>query len=283
MNIFKVTLVALFAALLTISAFAQTPSLVKRTTTKTDRFDFGSGGTVAIAGAPTGSIRVTGWQKNEIEITAEIEIQAPTEADLSKLAEVTSFLTEETAGRTDIITIGTHNKIGLKKLPKKFPKNLLGLPFRIDYVINVPRFCDLEIGGGKGDLTISGVEGTMQINFINTKAKIEVISGPATATIGSGTVDIDFGTRVWRGRAANIQLAAGDLNVRLPANMSTELDATILKTGKIENQLSDLKPRDRKVPFTDKSIIAKAGVGGAALKFSVGDGTLRLSPLIGTH
>ena len=38
----------------------------------------------------------------------------------------------------------------------------------------------------------------------------------------------------------------------------------------------DLKPRDRKVPFTDKVDLAKAGVGGAPLKFTVGDGTLKM-------
>src|SRR5260221_9791673 len=74
---------------------AQTPSMLKRTTAKTDRFPFGAGGTVAIVGAPSGSIHVEGWSNNEVEITAEIELQAATEADLSKLAEVTGFTTEE--------------------------------------------------------------------------------------------------------------------------------------------------------------------------------------------
>ncbi len=259
---------------------AQRPAMLKRTITKTDRFDFGAGGTVTITGAPTGSIRVVGSPKNEIEITAEIELQAGTEADLAKLAEVTGFVTEESPGRTGIVTIGTHNKIGLKSLPKKFPKNLLGLPFTINYVINVPRYCDLEIDGGKGDLSISGVEGTMQINFLETKAKIEVISGPVVATIAAGSVEVAIGTHGWRPRTANIKVASGDLTVRLPANMSAEIDATILKTGKIENMLADLKPRDRKMPFTDKSILAKANVGGAALNFTVGDGTLTLKNLV---
>ncbi|MEP6787480.1 MAG: hypothetical protein ABJB40_03555, partial [Acidobacteriota bacterium] len=84
----------------------------------------------------------------------------------------------------------------------------------------------------------------------------------------------------WRGRSANIQVATGNLYVQLPNKMSAEIDAAILKSGKIENTLPDLKPRDRKVPFTERSIIAKAGVGGAPLKFTVGDGTLKLSQLI---
>jgi hypothetical protein len=57
----------------------------------------------------------------------------------------------------------------------------------------------------------------------------------------------------------------------------------VLRTGTIENSLPDLKQRDRKVAFTDKSIIAKAGSGGTEVKFTVGDGTLRLERLAGTN
>lgn len=259
---------------------AQAPQTVKRITTKTDRFDFGSGGTIAITGAPNGSIRIVGTAKNEIEITATIEIEAVSDSDVAKLAEVTGFVTDESAVRSSIITIGTHNKFGAKKLPKNFPKNLLGLPFRVDYVINVPHYADLEIDGGKGDLSITGVEGSMQVNFIESNAKIEVVGGNTTVTVGSGTVDVAFGVHGWRARSANIQVATGNMTVRLPTNMSAEIDAVILKTGAIENNLPDLKPRDRKVPFTAKSIIAKAGVGGAPLKFAVGDGNMKFERLV---
>src|SRR5258708_37331881 len=128
----RIVLFALFVTGIAVTTFAQTPQLIKRTITKTDRFDFGAGGTVAITGAPKGAIRVAGTSRNEIEITAEIEIQAANEADLAKLAEVTGFVTDEGGVRTGIISIGSHNKFGQKKLAKNFPKDLLGLPFTIN-------------------------------------------------------------------------------------------------------------------------------------------------------
>jgi hypothetical protein len=276
----QILFAAVCLALFSFAAFAQTPELIKRTVTKTDRFDFGAGGTVAIAGAPNGSVRVVGTNKNEIEITAQIELQAASEADIATLAAVTSFLTDEQIGRTGIISFGTYNTLGDKKLWKKFPKNLMGLPMRIDYVISVPHYCDLEIDGGKGDLSVSGVEGSMRINFLETDADLEVIGGTTNVTIGSGKVNVALGVNGWRSRTANIKVAKGDLNVKLPSNMSAEIDAVILHTGAIENLLPGLKPRDRKVAFTDKSIIAKAGVGGTALKFTVGDGNLKMETLV---
>src|SRR5438094_1814468 len=81
----------------------QAPQLVKRTTTRTDRFDFSAGGTVAIVGAPSGSIRIIGSPKNQVEITAEIELKAASETDLTKLADVTGFVTDESPGRAGIV------------------------------------------------------------------------------------------------------------------------------------------------------------------------------------
>ena len=275
-----ITGLTLCVVLFAVSAMAQNTQLITRKLTKTDRFDFGVGGTVSVTGAPAGSIKIIPSSTSEIEINADIELQAATEADLDQLAAVTGFVTDETLSLTGIISAGTHNKLGNKKLWKKFPKRLIGLPFRIDYIIAVPKYCDLDIQGGDGDLTISGVQGSMKINFLHTDAKVDVIAGAVIATIASGTADFGLGVNGWKGRTASIQLGKGNLTVRLPSNTSAEIDALILREGAIENHLVGLKQRDRKAAFTDKAMLAKAGVGGTQLKFTVGDGTLKLETLV---
>lgn len=278
MKKFKFALFLFALGIFSASAGAQTSQLLKRTTTKTDKFDLGSGLTIAIVGAPNGSIRVIGTNKNEFEITAEIEVQAATEADLAVLTNATGFVVDERLGRVSVISIGTHNKLGDKKLWKKFPQKLAGLPFRIDYTVSVPLYSNLEVDGGKGDLSISNVEGSIKINFVQTKARIES-NGDLDAIIGGGTASVLFGTRSWRARPASVQMATGELIVQLPTNASAEIDASILKAGAIENKFAGLAPRNRKLPFTERSIVAKAGVGGPPLKFTVGDGSLKIMPL----
>lgn len=274
----KKSILSIFALIFVVfafAAFAQTPNL-KRTMTKTDRFDFGSGGTISIVGAPNGSITINGTSKNEIEITAEIQVEAQNEADLAKLADVTGFITEESNVRTSIISVGTHDKQYLKKNKKKLPGNLLAMPFRIDYVVNVPHYSDIQIDGGKGDLSVSGVDGSLVIKFLNTTAKLDLIGGSTSAVIGSGSVDVNIASQSWRGRSADVQIGDGTLNVTLPFVFNAEVDATILKSGSIENSITTLKPRDRKIGFTDKSIIARTGSGGVPLKFTVSSGKLKL-------
>lgn len=267
--------------LFALPAFAQITApapLLKRTTYKTEKFDFGAGGTVSIAGAPAGSITVEGWQKNEVEITAEVEVQAANESDLALLAQVNTFVIDDNFGHISVNSVGTYDKSYMKRASKKFPKNLLNMPFKIDYRIKVPVYCDLEINGGRGDFSLSNVEGAIQIKVLESNAKLNLIGGTVSATFGGGNVDVTIPTRSWRGRSIDVQIAKGNMNVNLAQNLNANIDAAVLRTGKIENSYALLKPRER-AKFTDKLMTAKSGSGGAALSFTVGDGTLKLAAI----
>lgn len=258
-----------------VCANAQTTNLSKRTTFKSEKLDFGAGGTLTVLGAPNGSISIEGTNKNEIEISADIEVQAENEADLAELSKISGFVLDENTGHVRVLSVGTHDKDYLKRAAKKLPKRLLNLPFKIDYRIKVPAYCDLEINSGKGDLTISAVEGAIRINALESKAILNLIGGTIDATFGSGDVDVKIGTRNWRGRHVNFQVASGNLNARFPANMSADIDASILRNGKVENFFNSLKPRERS-KFSDRQILARAGNGGAQFSFTVGDGTIKI-------
>lgn len=279
MKLSNIVLFALLFTALSIVVGAQTKPLLKRTTYKTDRFDFGVGGTLAMTGSPMGSITIEGWKNREVEISAEIEVEAQSEADLVLLSDLTGFVLEESLGRIGIISVGIHDKKYLKQIRKKLPKHLVSSPFRINYVVKVPQYCDLQIDGGSGDLTIRGVEGSMRLNFLETNASINLVGGVTTAVFGRGKVDLVIPSATWRGRSADVQLANGEMEVHLPTGLNAELDAMILRTGKIENSIVGLTPRVRRAEFTDKEIVAKSGIGGIPLKFTVGDGTLKLSRL----
>jgi hypothetical protein len=260
--------------LLSFSVFSQ-PKLLKQSTVKTQTMKFGVGGTLTINGSPQGSITVESWNKNEMEITAEVEVQAENDADLALVSSVNGFLIDDTFNHIQIITVGMHDKDYMKKKSKKFPKRLLNLPWKIDYHVKVPQICDLEINAGRGDLKISGIEGAMQIKALETNAEMNLVGGTINAVFGAGNVNVKIVPRSWRGRHLDIQLATGTMNVQLPANLNAEVDASILKTGKIENLYTQLKPRDR-TSFSDKLINAKAGNGGALFAFTVGDGTINI-------
>jgi len=251
------------------------PTLLKRTATRHEATRFNYGGTVTIIGAPKGSITVEGWQRNEVELTADIEWQAESEADLNVLAPLNNFAFDEDADHLRIITSGTHDREFMKRVAKNFPKRLLNLPWKIDYRLRVPVSADVEIDAGHGPITFSGVEGALRINATESETSLTLTGGTVSVTIAAGNVNLSIPVRSWRGGGAEIRIAAGVLNVDLPPGFSGDIDSDVLRTGKIVNTYDGLATRE-KPGITERIIRSRAGAGGAYFHFTVGDGVINI-------
>jgi hypothetical protein len=249
--------------------------LVTRTTARHDTRRLGYGGTVTIVGAPAGSLTIEAWQRSEVDVSAEIELQAPSTQDLDLLALVNTFAIDEDANHIRIITTGTHDKKLLKKVAKDFPKSLIGLPWKIDYHIKVPAMTDLAIDSGSGPIKLSGVEGTIRLNALQSVADLSLTGSDVSVLIQTGTINVSIPTRAWHGLIADIKLATGNLNLELMPGFSGDINAEVLRTGEVKNTFPDFEPRERG-SITQRSIRARAGSGGATLTFTVGDGTIKI-------
>jgi hypothetical protein len=251
------------------------PTLLKRTATRHETTRFNYGGTVTILGAPKGSVKVEGWQRNEVELTADLEWQAESEADLNLLAPLNNFAFDEDSDHLRIITTGTHDRVFLKKVAKNFPKRLLNLPWKIDYRLRVPASTDVEIDTGHGPIALSGVEGSVRINATEGEAALTLTGGTVSVTMAAGNVNLSIPVRSWRGSGAEIRIAAGVLSVDLPAGFNGDIDADVLRVGKIVNGYEGLESRE-KSGITERTIRARAGSGGAFFRFTVGDGVINI-------
>lgn len=249
--------------------------LLTRTVTRHETRRLGYGGTVTILGAPDGSIIIEGWPRSEMEVTAEIVLRAETEEDLSRLAILNSFAFVDDLNHVRILTTGTHDKAFMKRVAKNFPKKLLGLPWKVNYRLRVPAVTDVEINAGRGPITVAGVEGALTLTATESEAKLTLTGGMVNATVGTGNIIVNVPVRSWHGNGALIRLAAGDLTFELPAGFSGDIDADILRLGKIEATYNGLE--SRQLPgLTSQIVRARAGAGGASFKLIVGDGTIRI-------
>jgi hypothetical protein len=250
-------------------------TLLTRTTTRHESRRFGYGSSLTIVGAPAGSITIEAWNKSELDITADIELRAPTEADIDLLSTLNTFTLDDDVNHIRILTSGTHDKAFMKRVAKKFPKTLLNLPWKIDYHIRVPAACDLEIDAGRGPISLTGVEGAISLKALESDAVLTLTGGAVSATVGAGSVKVSLAARSWRGAGALVELAKGDLTIELPPGFNADINASILRSGQIENGYDTLVPQER-TTFTPQSIRGRAGSGGATLNFRVTDGTLKI-------
>jgi hypothetical protein len=251
------------------------PPLLKRTATRREVKRLGYGGSVTLYGAPEGSVTVEAWPRNEVEVTAEVELSAATEGELAQLAALNTFLVDEDLNHVRILTVGTHDRKYLKRVARDLPRRLREMPWKIDYHIRVPPAVDLEINAGRGRLSLAGVEGVVRVNAGDGPASLTLSGGSVDVTLHSGPVNVRVPGRSWRGPGMRLRLASGDLTVELAPGFSGDLDAEVLRAGRVENSHPGLLPRERTQP-TDRTLQARAGQGGAALSFTVGDGTLRI-------
>ena len=246
-----------------------------RTTTRHETYRLQFGGTVTLSAAPAGSIIIEGWERNEVEVNASIELQAPSAADLDRLAAINTFVVDEDMNHIRIMTSGTHDRAFMKRMTKNFPKALIGLPWKIDYHIKIPALTDLEVDGGDGPISLSGVEGTMRLNALNSDANLSLTGGLVSVLIQSGTINLAIPVRSWHGLGSEMKLASGNLNLDLMPGFSADINAEVLRLGEIKNGFAELQPLERN-SITPRSVRARAGSGGATLTLTVGDGTITI-------
>ena len=251
-----------------------------RTITRHETHRLPYGGTLSIVGAPAGSITIEGWNRSEIDIAAEIELHGPTNAELDLLAAVNNFAVDVDMNHVRIITSGTHDKNYMRQIAKKFPKNLFGLPWKVDFHIKVPELTDLEIDGGIGPLKLSGVEGAMRVTALQSDAQLSLTGGYLSGIIQRGAVTVTVPVRSWHGLGMTLQLAAGTIEVALAPGFSGDIDETILRVGEIKNAYDGLVPREEAAK-NPRLFQGRAGSGGAKLSFTVGDGTIAIKPMTG--
>jgi hypothetical protein len=256
-------------------ASTQPAPLLKRTTTRREVRRLGFGGSVTIYGAPAGSVTIEGWSKGEVEITAEFEQSADTEENLERLSALNGFVLDEDVNHIRLTTVGVHDRNFLKRVARNLPKGLASMPWKIDYHVRVPSAVDLEVYTGRGALAVTGVEGSLHVNAGDGPADFTLAGGDVEATLRSGTVNVRVPARGWRGRGVSLRLASGDLNVELPAGYSGDLDAEVLRAGRVENSYPGLAPHER-TQATERTLHGRMGQGGAPLSFTVGDGTIRI-------
>ena len=260
--------------------FSQKPvapevQLLTRTETRHETRRFSYGGTVTLIAAPRGAVTVEGWSRNEVELTADIELKGPTEADLDQLAKVNTFVFDEDLNHLSVLTTGTHDRAFMKRSAKNFPKALLNMPWKIDYRLRVPVNTDLEVNAGHGDVKLSGVEGALRVTATESDTALTLTGGTVSMTVTAGSITLAIPARSWRGSGADVRIASGTINVDLQPGFSGDIDAEVLRTGKIVNSYEGLTARE-KPGITERTVRARAGAGGAYFKFTVGDGTVNI-------
>lgn len=253
-------------------------ALLRKEYTQEKRFGFSYARGLKIYMPPVGNISIEGWSKRELTIQAKIVVEAKTEADLEILAQNTGFALSTDAMTWVLASIGPQAKMDRKKkkeYDKQVPGRLQKIPYRIDYVLRVPDFTDLEIEQMQGDLSIGNVYGGLNFNIHAGKATLYGLGGVVVGRIANGEALVVCGGPTWRGSGLNLQLGVGNIELRLPTPYAADLTLAATQQLKIAYTIPPEEGEDLDAPFGNV-LQKKLNGGGPSMLFSTKLGQIQL-------
>jgi predicted membrane protein len=250
----------LFGCCLAFSLSVQAQNIEKREAEikTTQSLEFGASGTIQIVDS-FGSVKVEGWDKEEVELTVTKRTQkkyAP--KDIAKATkELERFkVTMETIGETSLLAINTTYPSWTPARMFRGKTNL-----NLDYLVKIPRQSSLLIKHGIGEVNVTNVSGDIEATASIGEVSLnlpEDQSYSVDARVRIGDVSSEFGQTTQRKgfiplgaklagdptaptRRIFLRLGIGDINVnKLQSEKSSEPSA---QSGPEEKAAEPIAPR----------------------------------------
>jgi hypothetical protein len=204
------------------------------------------GGSLRVEGSK-GSMRITGWDRSEVEIRARIEVPRREDADYARrVVEATRI---DVAGQGGSVTVATN----YDDVPER--DGVMGWALgrgdrtvpAVHYEIHAPRRIALAIDSDRGPAAISGFEGRfdfvvdrgeLHLSEASGELRLEIDRGDrsridgfrGSLTIEADRTDLDIDAQALD-RDSRIEIDRGDVEVRLPEGQGLTVHTDISRRG----------------------------------------------------
>jgi len=248
---FRRTVLILFlgAAVLAPACFAITQEVTKTYPMRSDgSFELNN---------VNGSVRIEGWDKNEIEVRA-----------IKTTPDEQSLL--------DLVDIDIEAKPSGVSVSTRYPQEE-GVEVAVDYVIHVPRHVQLShVNNINGTLRVFSSESLGDLHTVNGNIEVYGSSGNMHAHTTNGNIYAELkGTG--DGRGASAETTNGSVLLAVPADLPADLEARCMNG----NFSSDL-PMVVKGAEQPRTVHGTLGHGGAPIHLGTVNGTIRVVALRST-
>jgi hypothetical protein len=192
-----------------------------------------SGRVIEIDGRQNGSIRVQGWDGNEVKVTARLQANGESDADAQALLKDIRITSD---GRR-VSAEGPNNDRGYRS------------GWSASYVVMVPRRFDLSLDAYNGSLGVDGVTGKLDLSTHNGSVTLTDVGGDVHARTQNGSLNVQLAGTSWSGDGLDAVTQNGSVRLAVPASYAATLetgtvngrintDIPITVQGRISRQLS---------------------------------------------
>jgi len=188
------------------------------------------GDVIAVDGGKNGGIRVTGWDRNDIQLTARVRLWDGSADE------------EEAAARIRIVTDGaTIHAVG--------PEHRRKGNWSVSFQLMVPRYSNLRLETNNGGVSISDVNGEITFDANNGGIHLDYVAGDVRGHTSNGGLHVTLGGHEWDGPGLDVRTTNGGVKLIVPEDYSAELvtgttngsmrvDFPVLVQGNIKRRLN---------------------------------------------
>lgn len=245
---------------------------------KTQRNRFSYGRSIKITLPPVGNLVVMGTSKLEVSVEARVHVEGASPAELDELAKRIGFSFGQGSTNFELVSIGPQIKLSgkeKKKAMEGLSSALQKLPYRIDYVLKIPEYTDLDVSMFDGDLVMSNVYGGIVFRAQKSNIKLTGMAGTVIGTVGSGSVLVELTSLSWRGSGIKVEVGIGDISLSVPKGYSADVTFAASEPLDIKFPLNRGEDVPEDAPIGNQ-LRARFGVGGAEMVFGTQRGKLKV-------
>ena len=190
-----------------------------------------SGRSIAIDGQQNGGVRVFGWDRDGVEVTARMQAQARNDAEARELLSQVRIVADGRGVRAD------------------GPSNDGDRGWSVSYYANVPRRFDLDLTAHNGGLAVEGVSGKLSLDTHNGSVALLGVGGDVRANTENGSLNVQLSGDKWDGSGLDAETRNGSVRLAVPEQYAAQLetgtvngsirtDIPVTVSGRISRQLS---------------------------------------------
>jgi len=204
---------------------------------------FKAGAALRVDPGDNGAVRVTGWDKDSVDVTAKIQAQAATDEEAQALARQVRI---DAAG-------GTISADG--------PATSGRRSWSVSFDVMVPRRTDLTARTENGPIAVDDVAGKMDLHAVNGPLHLSDVAGDVHARTVNGPLTIVLSGDHWDGQGLDSETENGPVVLTLPSKYSAHLE-----TGTVNGPMSLDIPVTVQGRFDFHHISTDIGSGGATVR-----------------
>ena len=167
---------------------------------------------LAVTAKPNGGIKLTSWDRNEIQVRAKVHGWADESGRARSIV--------------DEIDVSVGGKVGAKG-----PKTKKDEGWSVSYRITVPRSTNLDLESTNGGITIEGVEGKLRFHTTNGGVHLDDVNGDVAGKTTNGGLHVTLAGSGWTGKGLDVQTTNGGVTLSMPSGYSAHLEASTTNGG----------------------------------------------------